>query len=318
MKKKQSAFANGVKDTRKIKEKIYNINKARENNGKPPLTKEEARKVAKKVVREESRKRKTRAILVALGILASASTIEGVALLNSGSRAIDKSKNEITLDAEKTDKDINVINIKDRKVFIDGIKVNESNLETIQKENSEPTLEEKVEKEVENLKTSTEVVDYIKTVYAKEYNNEYKTNINKDDIKTHKTRAETSLVEDIDKDGNKIIRLKNKEDGDKRLVDTDGGVITVTVYNENKEEINKEGILNHSGYYKEIQDYGAKVLSNVESIVDTGIDWSTAMDEPGNSKEIKETYKQRFINSIVKYKESQIENIKTESLGEER
>ena len=42
------------------------------------------------------------------------------------------------------------------------------------------------------------------------------------------------------------------------------------------------------------------------------------MDEPGNSKEIKETYKQRFINSIVKYKESQIENIKTESLGEER
>ena len=126
------------------------------------------------------------------------------------------------------------------------------------------------------------------------------------------------MVEDIDKDGNKIIRLKNKEDGDKRLVDIDGGVITVAVYNENKEEINKEGILNHSGYYKEIQDYGAKVLSNVESIVDTGIDWSTAMDEQGNSKEIKETYKQRFINSIVKYKESQIENIKTESLGEER
>ena len=38
------------------------------------------------------------------------------------------------------------------------------------------------EKEVEKLKTSVEVIEYLKTVYANEYNEEYNTNVNKENV----------------------------------------------------------------------------------------------------------------------------------------
>ena len=63
MKNKDKAFSIGVKDARKAKEKIREINEYNEKNGKPLLTKEQERKVRAKVVKQESKRRKIKALI---------------------------------------------------------------------------------------------------------------------------------------------------------------------------------------------------------------------------------------------------------------
>lgn len=316
MKNKDKAFSIGVKDARKAKEKIREINEYNEKNGKPLLTKEQERKVRAKVVKQESKRRKIKALIAALGLTSAISIGEGVALLNPGNDGVDKSKHEITIDAGEVEKDIKIKNMGDRNVFIDGIKVNQEDLGKDQ----EATLEENVEKEVEKLKTSDEVIKYLKTVYANEYNEEYNTNVNKENVEITKNREGISLVEDKDKNGNDIIRNINKNDPeDIKTVDIESGVVTAKVYDENKNMLSIQQVLNDGkNNYKGIEDSENNVLIKVGKILDKGIDWSTSIDQKDTDEKIKQNYKKQFIDSIVEFKENQIEEIKTESLGEER
>lgn len=316
MKNKDKAFSIGVKDARKAKEKIREINEYNEKNGKPLLTKEQERKVRAKVVKQESKRRKIKALIVALGLTSAISIGEGVALLNPGNDGVDKSKHEITIDAGEVEKDIKIKNMGDRNVFIDGIKVNQEDLGKDQ----EATLEENVEKEVEKLKTSVEVIEYLKTVYANEYNEEYNTNVNKENVEITKNREGISLVEDKDENGNDIIRNINKNDPeDIKTVDIESGVVTAKVYDENKNMLSIQQVLNDGkNNYKGIEDSENNVLIKVGKILDKGIDWSTSIDQKDTDEKIKQNYKKQFIDSIVEFKENQIEEIKTESLGEER
>lgn len=316
MKNKDKAFSIGVKDARKAKEKIIEINEYNEKNGKPLLTKEQERKVRAKVVKQESKRRKIKALIAALGLTSAISIGEGVALLNPGNDGVDKSKHEITIDAGEVEKDIKIKNMGDRNVFIDGIKVNQEDLGKDQ----EATLEENVEKEVEKLKTSVEVIEYLKTVYANEYNEEYNTNVNKENVEITKNREGISLVEDKDENGNDIIRNINKNDPeDIKTVDIESGVVTAKVYDENKNMLSIQQVLNDGkNNYKGIEDSENNVLIKVGKILDKGIDWSTSIDQKDTNEKIKQNYKKQFIDSIVEFKENQIEEIKTESLGEER
>ena len=316
MKNKDKAFSIGVKDARKAKEKIIEINEYNEKNGKPLLTKEQERKVRAKVVKQESKRRKIKALIAALGLTSAISIGEGVALLNPGNDGVDKSKHEITIDAGEVEKDIKIKNMGDRNVFIDGIKVNQEDLGKDQ----EATLEENVEKEVEKLKTSVEVIEYLKTVYANEYNEEYNTNVNKENVEITKNREGISLVEDKDENGNDIIRNINKNDPeDIKTVDIESGVVTAKVYDENKNMLSIQQVLNDGkNNYKGIEDSENNVLIKVGKILDKGIDWSTSIDQKDTDEKIKQNYKKQFIDSIVEFKENQIEEIKTESLGEER
>lgn len=316
MKNKDEAFSIGVKDARKAKEKIREINEYNEKNGKPLLTKEQERKVRAKVVKQESKRRKIKALIAALGLTSAISIGEGVALLNSGNDGVDKSKHEITIDAGEVEKDIKIKNMGDRNVFIEGIKVNQEDLGKDQ----EATLEENVEKEVEKLKTSVEVIEYLKTVYANEYNEEYNTNVNKENVEITKNREGISLVEDKDENGNDIIRNINKNDPeDIKTVDIESGVVTAKVYDENKNMLSIQQVLNDGkNNYKGIEDSENNVLIKVGKILDKGIDWSTSIDQKDTNEKIKQNYKKQFIDSIVEFKENQIEEIKTESLGEER
>lgn len=316
MKNKDKAFSIGVKDARKAKEKIREINEYNEKNGKPLLTKEQERKVRAKVVKQESKRRKIKALIAALGLTSAISIGEGVALLNPGNDGVDKSKHEITIDAGEVEKDIKIKNMGDRNVFIDGIKVNQEDLGKDQ----EATLEENVEKEVEKLKTSDEVIKYLKTVYANEYNEEYNTNVNKENVEITKNREGISLVEDKDKNGNDIIRNINKNDPeDIKTVDIESGVVTAKVYDENKNMLSIQQVLNDGkNNYKGIEDSENNVLIKVGKILDKGIDWSTSIDQKDTDEKIKQNYKKQFIDSIVEFKENQIEEIKTESLGKER
>lgn len=316
MKNKDKAFSIGVKDARKAKEKIREINEYNEKNGKPLLTKEQERKVRAKVVKQESKRRKIKALIAALGLTSAISIGEGVALLNPGNDGVDKSKHEITIDAGEVEKNIKIKNIGDGNVFIDGIKVNQEDLGKDQ----EATLEENVEKEVEKLKTSVEVIEYLKTVYANEYNEEYNTNVNKENVEITKNREGISLVEDKDENGNDIIRNINKNDPeDIKTVDIESGVVTAKVYDENKNMLSIQQVLNDGkNNYKGIEDSENNVLIKVGKILDKGIDWSTSIDQKDTDEKIKQNYKKQFIDSIVEFKENQIEEIKTESLEEER
>ena len=94
--------------------------------------------------------------------------IEGVALLNSGEKGVSSTKNEITVDMDETEKDINVINSGNRKVFIEGLQV-----DTNKEENKE--LKENVTKEVDSLESPEEILNYLKKFYANEYNKENQT-----------------------------------------------------------------------------------------------------------------------------------------------
>ena len=316
MSKKDKAFCIGVRDARKAKKKIKEINEYNEKNGKPLLTKEQEKKVTSKVVKQESKRRKIKTLVAALGLTTLLSVGEGVALLNSGNDGVKKSKNEITIDAGESEKDIKIKNIGDRNVFIDGIKVNQEELGKDQ----EATLEENVEKEVEKLKTSDEIIEYLKTIYANEYNEEHNTNINKENIEISKNRQGISLVEDKDENGNYIIRSKNKKDPeDIKTVDIESGVVTAKVLDENRKVNSIQQILNDGkNNYQGISDYENNDLVKVGKILDKGIDWSTSIDQKDTDEKIKQNYKKQFVDAIVEFKENQIEEIKTESLGEER
>ena len=147
MKDKKRAFAIANSDAKKVKARINEINEKREESGRPLLTKAQEKSVARKVVKREKRKR----MLAAIGLTALVSG-GTVALLNPGTKGVEQNKNEITVDAEKAGKNVNVKNLSDREVFIEGIKVSNEKLEEI----NDTTLEDTVVKEDEDKKSNSE------------------------------------------------------------------------------------------------------------------------------------------------------------------
>ena len=309
MKDKKRAFAIANSDAKKVKTRIKEINEKREESGRPLLTKTQEKSVARKVVKREKRKR----MLAAIGLTALVSG-GTVALLNPGTKGVEQNKNEITVDVDKAGKDVNVKNMSDREVFIEGIKVSNEDLEKI----SDTTLEDTVIKEVESKETPDDVKNYLKEIFVKEYNDEYKTNITEENVRISRNRDDgTFLIRDKDQNGNKILRKGNENDSKEEKVDISGGLITVTINDGNSRIIQK--VLNEkNGKYNSVANYDNKVLEKLEKIMDTGITWEDSMDREGTEENIKQGYKQDFINSIIEYKENEIEKIKTEDIVEEK
>ena len=309
MKDKKRAFAIANSDAKKVKTRIKEINEKREESGRPLLTKTQEKSVARKVVKREKRKR----MLAAIGLTALVSG-GTVALLNPGTKGVEQNKNEITVDVDKAGKDVNVKNMSDREVFIEGIKVSNEDLEKI----SDTTLEDTVIKEVESKETPDDVKNYLKEIFVKEYNDEYKTNITEEKVRISRNRDDgTFLIRDKDQNGNKILRKGNENDSKEEKVDISGGLITVTINDGNSRIIQK--VLNEkNGKYTSVANYDNKVLEKLEKIMDTGITWEDSMDREGTEENIKQGYKQDFINSIIEYKENEIEKIKTEDIVEEK
>ena len=307
MKKNKNIFGFGAKAAKKARAEINRINKKRSEEGKEILSKE-----------EEKRKTKTKAILIALGLMTATTGIEGVALLNSGEKGVSSTKKEITIDMDKAEKDINVINLKNRKVFIEGLEVETNKEENIEVENKE--LKENVTKEVEALETQEDILDYLKQFYINEYNKENQTQFTYENVKFRKTREIGSFFKDEANDGTKIIRTKEKDDKTQRDVDITAGVVSATI-TDNDKIISIEKVLNENNEYKRIynrnenvETYKDNLLVKTGKIIDKGIDWNVAIEQAETEESVKEAYKQRFIDAIVEYKENQIEKISTSSL----
>lgn len=318
MKKNKNIFGFGAKAAKKARAEINRINKKRSEEGKEILSKEEEKRVIRKVTKEEKRKTKTKAILIALGLMTATTGIEGVALLNSGEKGVSSTKKEITIDMDKAEKDINVINLKNRKVFIEGLEVETNKEENIEVENKE--LKENVTKEVEALETQEDILDYLKQFYINEYNKENQTQFTYENVKFRKTREIGSFFKDEANDGTKIIRTKEKDDKTQRDIDTTAGVVSATI-TDNDKIISIEKVLNENNEYKRIynrnenvETYKDNLLVKTGKIIDKGIDWNVAIEQAETEESVKEAYKQRFIDAIVEYKENQIEKISTSSL----
>lgn len=318
MKKNKNIFGFGAKAAKKARAEINRINKKRSEEGKEILSKEEEKRVIRKVTKEEKRKTKTKAILIALGLMTATTGIEGVALLNSGEKGVRSTKKEITIDMDKAEKDINVINLKNRKVFIEGLEVETNKEENIEVENKE--LKENVTKEVETLETQEDILDYLKQFYINEYNKENQTQFTYENVKFRKTREIGSFFKDEANDGTKIIRTKEKDDKTQRDVDITAGVVSATI-TDNDKIISIEKVLNENNEYKRIynrnenvETYKDNLLVKTGKIIDKGIDWNVAIEQAETEESVKEAYKQRFIDAIVEYKENQIEKISNSSL----
>lgn len=318
MKDKKNFFANGVKDARKAKEEIKRINEKRQKEGKEPLNEIQKRKAIRRVTEREVTKRKIKVFLGALG-LTTFITGMGVGRLTAGNEGINNSKSEITIDAEIAGKDVKINHISDRNVFLENIKVDKETLEKVE-EMKDSTLEANVEKEINQLQTPDEVLTYLKTIYAKEYNEENQTNITPEDIKINRTSEMTKLVEDTDKNGNTIIRTKTSEDENKKEVDISAGVITVKVQDPKTGEIEKQMILHETnGKYTRVYEDNEEVKSDEENaltktgaLIDKGISWESSMTQEKTSDKVKEQYKQDMIKAVSSYKENKIEEIKNE------
>ena len=302
MKKNKNIFGFGTKAAKKARAEINRINEKRSEEGKEILSKE-----------EEKRKTKTKAILIALGLMTATTGIEGVALLNSGEKGVSSTKNEITVDMDETEKDINVINSGNRKVFIEGLQV-----DTNKEENKE--LKENVTKEVDSLESPEEILNYLKKFYANEYNKENQTQFTDENVRLRKTREIGSFFKDEANDGTEIIRTKASDDKIKKDVDIEEGVISAAIV-DNGKVISIQEVLNDNNEYKrlynrieEVETYKDNLLVKTGKIIDKGIDWNVAMEQAETEESVKETYKQRFINAIVEYKENQIEKISNSSL----
>ena len=318
MKKNKNIFGFGTRTAKKARAEIRRINKKRSEEGKEILSKEEEERVIRKVTKEEKRKIKTKAIFAALGLMYATSLLEGVALLNSGNEGVKSNKNEITINTEQAEKDVNVINVGDRNVFIDGIKVDTNNLNY--EKNKE--LKENVAKEVESLETSEDVLNYLKQFYANEYNKENDTHMTAENVRLGKTREMTTLFKDKAENGEEIIKDRLAKDKTERKIDIEAGVINAVIIQEGK-IISSQEILNNNSKYKrvyssneDVEKYEDNLLVKTGKIIDNGIDWNVAMDQKETDPLIKKQYKQRFIDAIVEYKEEQIEKISNSSLLE--
>ena len=273
MKKNKNIFGFGTKAAKKARAEINRINEKRSEEGKEILSKEEEKRVIRKVTKEEKRKTKTKAILIALGLMTATTGIEGVALLNSGEKGVSSTKNEITVDMDETEKDINVINSGNRKVFIEGLQV-----DTNKEENKE--LKENVTKEVDSLESPEEILNYLKKFYANEYNKENQTQFTDENVRLRKTREIGSFFKDEANDGTEIIRTKASDDKIKKDVDIEEGVISAAIV-DNGKVISIQEVLNDNNEYKrlynrieEVETYKDNLLVKTGKIIDKGIDWN--------------------------------------------
>lgn len=293
--KKLNVFGIATRAAHTSKQRIDRVNKDREEKGIKPLDKEDEKKIEASEYKKEKRKLAIKAELLALGIGgASAAT---VALVN-GQNADTK---------------------QERQVFMDELNVNTSKLE----KQKGTTLEDNIRNEVESLKTPDEILNYIKQIYANEYNRQNMYDIKKEQITFYRTKHNNNLCRDKAKNADNIIR--ESYDPDKKYLSWNDGVIEVKI--QLKDEIKVQKIVNLKGEFKtiyedneEVEEYQDSELVAVGKIVNEGINYMASLEELEKEKQksgeqvsyLSQSkacyeYMEKFINAIVEYENKQIE-----------
>lgn len=141
----------------------------------------------KKLMRENKRKFNRLKLRIAAGALSISAFLAGMQfqknqqLLPAGT-----SGNEITSEASN-----------ETNKFRDSLKVTEEEMSQSQKDEIEET--------VDSLKTTDEILTYLKDLYATEYNAEHNDNITSKDVSLYKEILDFSVREDIAQDRKSVV-----------------------------------------------------------------------------------------------------------------
>lgn len=314
-KNKRNEFGRAARISKKVNTKIEEL----EKNRKKPFTPEEKRRRIKWETKKELRKSNIRAFIVAIVGTNMLTGIGTTAALNEGNKEIKKSENEISIDVEKAEKDIKIKNLPDdRKVFIEGIKVDIENI------NQEQELRNNAKTDVEIMEKESEdfVKEYLKNIYAEEYNKQNKDNINAEQIRINSSIQRKKIYKDIDSNGEIIYKEDEIGDKNKNYINTEEGVMTITIKKDDG-IFEEKAIKVDNKFYtvyndnKNIEEYKKNVLEKVGNVIDKGVDWNVARYEEENDYDKKEEYKEKFIEAIKEYKEMQIEEDKQPRIKED-
>jgi len=295
---KRNIFISETKRTSKaeIREKEAKLERKLTKNEKDQIVEKNAKKIINRIG--------TMVMLGAFGI----GVFSGSAVTKrlTESSAVKQNKQKIEIDANKTNKDIEINTPENNKrdIFINGIKVELNEID-----NNE-SLEQSTEKEVNQLTNNEDVLNYLKSTYIDKYNEEHQKGLSEKNVSIYKTRLQ-ELQENKDKNGNKYFTTnfaKGKEGA------TDYGVINVTVKDGNRIAQDEYAIYDeNTNSYIPVYDESEKIdeinsnpMYGLGAVLDNGIDYYATVDSTDKDKE---TYKNRFVKSIEKYKQSQIDKI---------
>ena len=244
------------------------------------LTKEERHKITKNVKRKVARENLVRGVFMAIGISIGAG---GHALLTAGSNE-NTNKNQVE---------------------------SEINLEN---QLTEEQIRENVEKEINELETPEEILNYVKDIWANEYNTQNNEDITKEQVKFYKERETVNVFRDTATNGDTILR-EGKEHSN---INTDAGVITAYI---NKTDNNtKQKIINYFGIYQtlysmdeNVEKYEDNLLVDLASIIDCGIDWSVVINQEETEYSVKQIYINRLIDAVTEYESRKTKEIEQNS-----
>lgn len=256
------------------------------------LEREEKRQIRNTVFR----KMRTRAaILGTIGLVGIGGLVIGLGSKNDETKTLPAGQT-IELDNENKE--------NARDTFVNGIKVDN------EQENNQ--LRENIENEVENLKTPQEVLDYVKEIYAQEYNKNNEEQISVDKISFYKEALDIVIYRDEAQNGDEILRYCNEYQAKQmgKGIDGDKPILKVYIRNEGMTITEKVALNEVTGKFQSVYSQNQEVkqntdttLENISEVVLTGINVSISMDEEGTSLKVKDTYKDRFIDALTEYEQ---------------
>ena len=266
------------------------------------LTKEERHKITKNVKRKVARENLVRGVFMAIGISIGAG---GHALLTAGSNE-NTNKNQV-------ESEMNLEDQNDRLEFVNSLKVDTVPI-NIENQLTEEQIRENVEKEINELETPEEILNYVKDIWANEYNTQNNEDITKEQVKFYKERETVNVFRDTATNGDTILR----EGKEKSNISTDAGVIT-TYINE-ADKTMKQKIINYFGIYQtlysmdeNVEKYEDNLLVDLASIIDCGIDWSVVINQEETEYSVKQIYINRLIDAVTEYKSEKTNEIEQDN-----
>lgn len=202
-----------------------------------------------------------------------------------------------------------------RDTFVNGIKVDN------EQENSQ--LRESIENEVENLKTPQEVLDYVKEIYAQEYNKNNEAQISIEQISFYKQAADTVIYKDEAQNGDEILRCCNEYEANQigKTIDGDKPILKVYIDNEGINITEKVALNESTGKFQSVYTQNQEVkknttttLENISELVLAGINVSVSMDKEETDLDVKNLYKERFVEALMKYEQHNNKQMQKENL----
>lgn len=163
---------------------------------------------------------------------------------------------------------------------------------------------------VQELQSSEEVLNYVKEMYAEQYNENNNTDISAENIKFYKTTFDKVFYED-EKGVLRYCTEKEYQEMGKKGVDGNLPVISATVSNE-EGSIEEKVAQKQNGeivniYEKDevVEQDKETTLTQLGDVVLAGINYSTAIEQEGNSFQTKRNYQDKLVDAIAEYREQQ-------------